>query len=122
MKHTCFTVCPWACKADCIKYFADESATASGSAAAAEAASTPDDSFCQLFSANLSRDTQCLDDWRLQLLELLPAAGIQLTEAQVCKVLTNPYDASFPLAAFKKLSWAFYQAWCALRCNAEVLT
>lgn len=76
------------------KYLADESATASGTAAAAEAASTPHDSFCQLFGANLSRDTQCLDDWRLQLLELLPAAGIQLTEAQVCKVLTNSSDPS----------------------------
>lgn len=89
-----------ACEADCIKYLADESATTSGSAAAAEAAATPDDSFCQLFGANLSRDTQCLDDWRLQLLELLPAAGIQLTDAQVCKAHTLPSGASFPIAAF----------------------
>ena len=69
------------------KCFADESATASTTAAEPEAACTPDDSFCQLVGANLGRDTQCLDDWRLQLLELLPAAGIQLTEAQVCSIV-----------------------------------
>lgn len=50
---------------------------------AAHAALMPEDGFCQLFGANLSRDSQCLDDWRLQFLELLPAAKLQLTEAQV---------------------------------------
>ena len=80
-------------------YLADESATASATAAASEAVSTPDDSFCQLFGANLSRDTQCLDDWRLQLLELLPAAGIQLTETQVCRGLA---------LAFSQQSTAFF--------------
>ena len=73
-------------------YLADDSATASATAAATAAVSTPDDSFCQLFGANLSRETQCLDDWRLQLLELLPAAGIQLTEAQVCRVLVMTFS------------------------------
>ena len=58
-------------------------ATASTSAAATEGALRADDSFCQLIGGNLTKETQCLDDWRLQLLELLPAAGIQLTEAQV---------------------------------------
>jgi len=50
---------------------------------AADAESTPEDSFCQLFGANLGRDSQSLDDWRLQLLELLPAARVKLTESQV---------------------------------------
>lgn len=68
------------------KLHADEPAKAPTTAAASEAASTPDDSFCQLVGANMSTDTQCLDDWRLQMLELLPAAGIRLTQVQVCKL------------------------------------
>lgn len=62
---------------------AGDAETASTSAAATQGASMADDSFCQLIGANLTKDTQCLDDWRLQMLELLPAAGIQLTAAQV---------------------------------------
>lgn len=64
----------------------DEPAKASTTEAAPEAAATPNDSFCQLVGANLSRDAQCLDDWRLQMLELLPAAGIQLTQVQALKL------------------------------------
>lgn len=57
-------------------------AAASAAATTADATATPEDSFCQLFGANLRRESQCLDDWRLQLLELLPAAQLQLTQAQ----------------------------------------
>ncbi|KAA6427569.1 MAG: hypothetical protein FRX49_02232 [Trebouxia sp. A1-2] len=59
-------------------------AAASAAASTAGAAAILEDSFCQLFSANLRRESQCLDDWRLQLLELLPAAQLQLTQAQAC--------------------------------------
>ena len=45
---------------------------------------TPQDGFCSLFGDNLGQHSQSLDDWRLQLLELLPAAKLQLSEAQVC--------------------------------------
>lgn len=59
-------------------------AAASAAATTADATATTQDSFCQLFGANLWRESQCLDDWRLQLLELLPAAQLQLTQPQAC--------------------------------------
>lgn len=43
----------------------------------------PPDGFCSLVGDNLGQQSQALDDWRLQLLELLPAAKLQLSEAQV---------------------------------------
>ena len=41
------------------------------------------DGFCSLVGDNLGQQSQALDDWRLQLLELLPAAKLQLSDAQV---------------------------------------
>ena len=89
---------------------ADEPAKASTTAAAPEAASTPDDSFCQLVGANMSRDTQCLDDWRLQMLELLPAAGIQLTQVQVCKVF--PCSLCCWVCVLAPFTWSCWQPGC----------
>lgn len=64
-------------------------------AAAADPPLTPQDSFCTLLGDNLGQNSQALDDWRLQLLELLPAAKVQLSEAQVC---TSVFQPPSPLA------------------------
>lgn len=87
------------------KHFADEPAKASTTEAAPEAAATPNDSFCQLVGANLSRDAQCLDDWRLQMLELLPAAGIQLTQVQVCTSLASQWFRLSSFGSFSASGW-----------------
>lgn len=62
----------------CLSVATDEAA-----AAGQDTFLAPQDGFCSLVGDNLGQHSQALNDWRLQLLELLPAAQVQLTEEQV---------------------------------------